>query len=89
MKKTFGTGSRLSTALLFAAVALVAVTAVTVAWFSIADATKLQSLRMDVTSGMSMRFDLDAHDSFGEYQKILNFGQIAERIARDTGSDVV
>ena len=75
----------LSTSLLLALIALVSVTAATAAWMTIADHTRVNTMRMDVTSGMNLRFDLDAHEEFEDYVKVLTFQDIADRIARDQG----
>lgn len=74
--------------LLLALIALVSVTAATVAWFSIADFTKVYSMGMEVTTGTNLRFDLDAHESFEEYVKTLGFDQIADRIRQEKGYDM-
>lgn len=75
----------LFTSVLLLLMAVAAVTAATMAWLSIADNTKVRSMSMDVTSGVSLRFDLNPHDKFGDYVKTLNFSQIAARIASDYG----
>ena len=67
---------------LLALAALVSITAATVAWFTIADFTKVHSMSMEITSGTNLRFDLDAHEQFEEYCKVLSFSQIADRIQR-------
>ena len=54
-KKLFATS-----ALLFL-LALVSITAATVAWMTIADRTRVRSMRMEITSGANLRFDLDPH----------------------------
>ena len=72
---------------LLLAVALVALTTATVAWFSIADFTKVNSMSMQITSGTNLRFDLDPHDTFEEYIKTLSFRQIADRIKKELGYD--
>lgn len=73
---------------LLALAALVSITAATVAWFTIADFTKVHSMSMEITSGTNLRFDLDAHEQFEEYCKVLSFSQIADRIQRDLGYDM-
>ena len=69
-------------------IALVAVSAATVAWFTIADNTKVNSMDMNVTSGVSLRFDLDPHATFDEYVRTLSFADIANRIQRDKQFDM-
>lgn len=75
----------LTTSLLLVLIALVSVTAATAAWLTIADHTRVNTMRMNVTSGMNLRFDLDAHQEFEEYVKVLTFPDIAQRIAREQG----
>jgi hypothetical protein len=74
--------------LLLVLLALVSISAATVAWFTIADRTRLRSMNMEITSGANLRFDLDAHEAFEDYVKTLTFEQIAARILRDTGVDM-
>lgn len=76
---------KLSFSILLGLFALVSVTAATVAWFSIADFTKLYSMSMEITSGINLRFDIDPHDTFEEYTKTLSFQQISERMEREKG----
>lgn len=76
-----------STSVLLALLALVSVTAATLAWMTIADSTRVRSMRMDITTGSNLRFDLDPHETFDEYLKTLSFDQISRRIARDKGYD--
>lgn len=81
-------GQKLYISILLVLIALVSVTAATVAWFTIADNTRLHSMGMDVSSGPAIRFDLDAHDEVSLYKKTLSFGEIAERILADRGYDM-
>lgn len=73
--------------ILLSAVAIVALTTATVAWFTIADFTKVNSMSMQITSGTNLRFDLDPHGTFEEYIKTLYFRQIADRIKKELGYD--
>lgn len=73
------------TSLLLVLLALVSVVAATVAWFTIADRTRLRSMNMEITTGANLRFDLDAHKAFEDYVKTLNFDQIANRIQKEKG----
>ena len=77
--------SRLYTSVLLVLLALVAVTAATVAWFSIADNTKVKSMSLDIVSGTDLRMDLDPHETLEEYVKTLSFDQIDERIRQEKG----
>ena len=87
MKERNNTRRLLTTSVLLALLAFVSVTAATAAWMTIADRTRVRSMRMEITSGANLRFDLDAHDSFEDYVKTLSFAEIAARIARDQGYD--
>lgn len=75
----------LSTSVLLFLIALVSVTAATAAWMTIADHTRVNTMRIDVTTGANLRFDLDPHEEFDDYVKQLRFDDIAARIARDQG----
>ena len=77
----------LPTSILLLLVALVFVTAVTAAWFSISDNTRLYSINMDITAGAALRFDLDPHPDITGYRGTLSFAEIADRILRDYGFD--
>ena len=86
MKRKSDTTRRLlSTSVLLVLLALISVSAATLAWMTIADRTRVRSMSMDITSGTNLRFDLDAHESFDQYVKTLTFGQIAQRITREKG----
>jgi len=87
-KKKVNLKKRALTSVLLLLFALVTVTAVTVAWFSISDYTRLSSVHINVTTGISMRFDLDAHADFYDYLKTLTFDQIADRVLADQGYDM-
>lgn len=81
------TKSRLYFSILLALVALVSVSAASVAWFTIADFTKVHSMSMQITTGTNLRFDIDPHETFDQYVKTLNFAQIAGRIVDTQGYD--
>ena len=80
--------SRLLTSVLLVLLALVAITAATVAWFSIADKTRVKSMSLDIETAADLRMDLDAHANFEDYVKKLSFEQIAERIRSELGFDM-
>ena len=81
-------GRTLLVSILLALVALISVAAATVAWFTIADHTRLHSMSMDVTSGPAIRFDLDPHGDVSQYKRTLSFAEIADRILADQGYDM-
>lgn len=65
--------------------ALVALTAATVAWFSIADKTRVQTMGLDIIADVELRMDLDAHDTIEQYVKTLSFESIAARMQQEKG----
>ena len=75
------------TSALLVLLAFVSVAASTTAWMTIADRTRVRSMRMEITSGPNLRFDLDPHQEFEDYVKSLTFAQISRRIAKDQGYD--
>ena len=77
----------LTTSILLFLMAVVSVTAATAAWLTIADRTRVRSMRLDITTGANLRFDLDPHETFEEYVKILTFEEIAARIQAEKGFD--
>ncbi len=81
--------STIRTTILIAMIALVSITAATAAWFTIADRTRLRGISLDITTGQSLRFDLDAHETIDEYVHTLSFEAIADRIRADTGVDIM
>lgn len=83
-----GFGQQIYTTILLALVALVGITAATAAWFSIADVTHVGTLRMDITSGVALRFDVNAHSTFEEYQQTLSFDRIADHVQGQLGYDM-
>ena len=80
--------NRLYTSVLLVLLALAAITAATVAWFSIADKTKVKSMSLDIESDVDLRMDLDAHNSFEDYVRKLSFESIAERMQSEKGFDM-
>lgn len=80
--------NRLYTSILLVLLALAAITAATVAWFSIADKTKVKSMSLDIESDVELRMDLDAHDYFEQYVKKLSFESIAQRMQSEKGFDM-
>ncbi|MDO5339578.1 MAG: hypothetical protein Q4E78_05635 [Eubacteriales bacterium] len=77
--------NRLYTSILLVLLALVAVTAATVAWFSIADKTRVRTMSLDIITDVEMRMDLDSHATIDDYVKTLTFDQIAERMQIEKG----
>ena len=79
---------RLATTAVLVAFALVAIAMATFAWFSIADSAKTRMLAMNANADGSLRFDLDAHDSFEQYVHTLGFDAISSRISSEQGVDI-
>lgn len=76
---------RLYTSVLLVLMAFVAITAATVAWFSIADKTKVKTMSLDIATATDLRMDLDAHAKISQYVKTLSFQDIAKRIQSEKG----
>ena len=81
-------GQKLYLSLLLVLIAFVSVAAASVAWFTIADHTRLHSIGMNVTSGPAIRFDLDEHEDITMYLRTLTFEEIADRILQERGYDL-
>ena len=73
------------TSILLSLLALVALTAVTVAWFSIADNARVRTMSLELITGVDLRMDLDPHETIGEYVKTLIFEDISQRILEEKG----
>ena len=84
-EKNISMRKRLYTSFLLFLLALVAITAATVAWFSIADKTRVKTMGLDITAGVDLKMDLDPHPQISQYVKTLTFEQIANRMQRDKG----
>ena len=84
-RKKKRTHSQVYVSVLLALLALVAVTAATVAWFSIADRTKVRSMSLDIVTDVDLRMDLDPHEIIDQYVKTLSFEAIAQRIQSEKG----
>lgn len=80
-------GKRVYTSLLLLLLAIVSITAATAAWFTIADNTKVQSMSLDIFSGISLRFDTVPHEKLEEYKKTLTFEEICEFVVKEQGVD--
>lgn len=87
-KRSSRMSSRALFTILLALFALLSLVAATVAWFTIADFTKVYSMSMEITTGTNLRFDLDPHETFEDYVKTLSFQQIAERIKLEKKTDI-
>ncbi|MBO4331354.1 MAG: hypothetical protein J5827_04685 [Oscillospiraceae bacterium] len=86
-EKKQGTRRMATTSLLLLLIALAAVTATTVAWFSISSRTLVHSMSMDVTAGAALRFDTTAHGEFTEYVETLSVDGIFAKISEQYGFD--
>ncbi len=87
-KKHRGTLGGLPFSILLLLIAIVSVTAATVAWFSVADNGRVQSMNMEITTGTGMRFDLTPHSSFEQYIETLSFDQIVNHMKSEKGFDM-
>lgn len=68
--------------------ALVGISGISFAWFTLADFTKLSTMRLDITNGSNLRFDLVAHEDIEDYYKTLNVEQIRDYVLSDHGYDL-
>lgn len=84
-KGTLTVKKRMYISILLSMLALVGVTAATVAWFSIADNTRVRTMSLDIMADVSLRMDLDAHSTIDQYVKTLSFRQIGNRIQQEKG----
>ena len=82
-KGTLTVKKRMYISILLSMLALVGVTAATVAWFSIADNTRVRTMSLDIMADVSLRMDLDAHSTIDQYVKTLSFRQIGNRIQQE------
>ncbi len=80
--------SKFGNLMLLILIAVVSVTAVTYAWFSISDNTRLSNMKMDITTGLALRIDLDPHAALEDYRSSLSYSEISARILSDTGVDI-
>ena len=87
MKQDTSPKRLLTISILLVLLALVSITAATTAWMTIADRTRVKSMRMEIITDSSLRFDLDPHGQFEDYVKTLSFEDIAKRILQDKGFD--
>lgn len=79
---------RLATvSLLMLLLALAAVSAATMAWISLADTARIRSMNMEVTTGISLRFDTEPHSEFPEYAQSLSEARLYESLRRTWGYD--
>lgn len=85
-EKKNSTRQLVPTSILLLLVALVAVLAVTYAWFSIADNTRV-NLSMDVTTGKFIRVDMEAHEGYEDYKPSLTFEEIKNYVLTHEGRD--
>ena len=68
--------------------ALVGISGISFAWFTLADFTKLSTMRLDITNGSNLRFDLVAHEDIEDYYKTLSVEQIRDYVLSDHGYDL-
>lgn len=76
------------TSLLLVLAAIVTITVASRAWMSVSDNTRLRAVRLDVTTGYALRFDLYAHESFSDYARSLRYADIAQQILAQKGFDI-
>ena len=87
-KKERSPRETLITSILLILTALAGITAATVAWFTIADHARVQTMGLQLFTDANLRFDLDSHATFEEYVKTLSFEDIAARMQTEKGYDM-
>ncbi len=73
-------GHTLYLSVTLALIALVSAVAATMAWFSIADYARLQSMRLDITSGYALRIDMVPHETYEEYRETISLAEIVNTL---------
>ena len=53
-------------------IAFVGIVGISFAWFTLADFTKVSTMKLDITNGSNLRFDVVAHDDIEDYYKTLS-----------------
>ncbi|MCQ2553423.1 MAG: hypothetical protein MJ150_03870 [Clostridia bacterium] len=75
-KKKMSSLTLLGASIRLLVVALVAVSTITFAWFTISDNTRVSMLSMDVTTGKSLRIDVEPHALYEDYKQSLPWADI-------------
>lgn len=76
------------TTILLVIIAALGVTAVSLAWFTINDITRINSMVMNITSGLNFKIDLLPHTSYEDYKHTLTFPEIREKVREEKGYDM-
>lgn len=79
-KKKMSSATLLGASIRLFIVALVAVSTITFAWFTISDNTRVSMLSMDVTTGKSLRIDVEPHDLYEDYKQSLPWADINDYV---------
>ncbi len=80
-------GQKLHQTVLLVLLAVVSITAATYAWFSLSANTRVRSMNLEITTGVSLKFDTSAHTSFDDYIKTMSFDKIYEQLRASYGYD--
>ena len=69
-------------------IAFVGIVGISFAWFTLADFTKVSTMKLDITNGSNLRFDVVAHDGIEDYYKTLSVERIRDYVLGDHGYDL-
>lgn len=67
---------------------LIGISGISLAWFTMADHTRVSSMSLDITNGSNLRFDVVPHEDIEDYYKTLNIDRIREYVLNNHGYDL-
>ena len=56
------------------------ISGISFAWFTLADYTKVSTMKLDITNGSNLRFDVVEHDDIEDYYKTLSVERIRDQV---------
>lgn len=68
--------------------AVVGISGISFAWFTLADFTRVSTMRLDITNGSNLRFDVVGHEDIEEYYKTLSVERIRDYVLGNHGYDL-
>ena len=68
--------------------AVVGISGISFAWFTLADFTRVSTMKLDITNGSNLRFDVVAHEDIEDYYKTLSVERIRDYVLSDLGYDL-
>ena len=64
------------------------ISGISFAWFTLADYTKVSTMKLDITNGSNLRFDVVEHDDIEDYYKTLSVERIRDQVLNERGYDL-